>query len=764
MAEMISIPRDDLVKLETRLKKLAMEKSYLQLVNNLMSRLSEVPGVEAVIENMLRLVLDNLGGLNIAVYYLMDIDLFYADVFGKKRKIEKIDDEIVKRVFDTREFMEVEYDFEQTKMLTPEFTKASTWAAPLMVGNELIGVLKLESMQMAAGEIRKQLEPFFQYAALLLKNEISGFSKLKKAYDTLSETNTKLTDEILQRKVAEEALIREREFNRALLESMADGVVACDAEGKLSLFNHKAREWHGMDPIKLPPEEWPKHYDLFRSDGVTPLLSEEVPLARAFRGEIVLDAGMAIVTNGGEARFILANGNVIRDTGGEKLGAVVVMRDVTELRRYEERLRSTNEELEMRVTERTLKLKTALERLGIELEERSRAEEAQRCAFEALRESESRLAEAQRIAHLGHWELDLQRNTLHWSDEVFRIFGLEVQEFGATYDAFLERVHPDDRDLVSRVYSESVKNKTEYDVEHRILRKNGEIRYVNERCCSEYDEKGCPLRSLGTVLDVTERNLIEEKLRELNNELEQRVKERTMQLEEANNELEAFAYSVAHDLRAPLRHIDGFLELLRGEISASLNEKCQDFLTIILGSSKKMGGLIDDLLAFSRLGRSEMLKHSVDFGVLVREVIQDLEPETKGRNIHWDIANLPVIAGDRNMLRQVLFNLLSNALKYTKFRSQAEIEIGRIPGQEAETFFIRDNGVGFDMNYAGKLFGVFQRLHRVEEFEGNGIGLANVRRIINRHAGKIWAEGKENQGATFFFSLPQTIQERENHE
>jgi PAS domain S-box-containing protein len=264
------------------------------------------------------------------------------------------------------------------------------------------------------------------------------------------------------------------------------------------------------------------------------------------------------------------------------------------------------------------------------------------------------------------------------------------------------------------------------------------------------------LTSLLMYRDLGQR---EDELRCLNKELEQRVIDRTSRLEEANKELEAFAYSVAHDLRAPLRHIDGFLELLRGEVTTSLNKKGLDYFSIISGSTKRMTGLIDDLLAFSRLGRNEMLKRSVDLGILAQEVIRDLEPETKNRKIHWSVSALPVIPGDRKMLRQVLFNLISNALKYTRPRPQAEIEIGRISDQKMETIYIRDNGVGFSMEYAGKLFGVFQRLHRVEEFDGNGIGLANVRRIIHRHGGKTWAEGTENQGATFFFSLPHQIQE-----
>ena len=255
-------------------------------------------------------------------------------------------------------------------------------------------------------------------------------------------------------------------------------------------------------------------------------------------------------------------------------------------------------------------------------------------------------------------------------------------------------------------------------------------------------------------MDITDRRHAEEEIRRLNAELEQRVRDRTAQLESANTELEAFSYSVSHDLRAPLRHVTGFVELLNKRAPDALDDKSQHYLQVISESAQQMGRLIDDLLSFSRMGRVELSKTQVNMNQLVQEAIAILQQETQGRDILWRIEPLPDVSGDPALLKTVFTNLIANALKFSRTRPQAVIEIGLSAETDETIFYVRDNGAGFDMKYVDKLFGLFQRLHRAEEFEGTGLGLANIRRIIHRHGGRTWAEGAIDQGATVYFSLP----------
>ncbi len=368
----------------------------------------------------------------------------------------------------------------------------------------------------------------------------------------------------------------------------------------------------------------------------------------------------------------------------------------------------------------------------------------------ALRESEAKFRSLTEQALVGVYLIQ---------DGVFRYVNPRMAEiFGYTVDELIDRrgprdlTHPEDWPVVE----ENLRKRLAGEVpsihyEFRGVTRDGRVLDV-EVYGTRTLFQGRPA-VIGTLLDVTGRKRAEAEIRRLNEELEQRVRERTAQLEAANRELEAFSYSVSHDLRAPLRAIDGFSRVLLEDYADRLDEEGRRILGVIRDSTRRMGQLIDDLLAFSRLARAPIAVSDVPMDDLVRSVWAEVAAESD-RNVEFRVQPLPPARADRAMVRQVWLNLLSNALKFTRPRPVAVIEVGgRVEGEEA-VYYVRDNGVGFDMRYADKLFGVFQRLHRADEFEGTGVGLAIVQRVVRRHGGRVWAEGKVDGGATFYFTLP----------
>ena len=371
----------------------------------------------------------------------------------------------------------------------------------------------------------------------------------------------------------------------------------------------------------------------------------------------------------------------------------------------------------------------------------------------ALKESEERFRHLADAAPVLIWMSDVNQGCYYVNKTSRDFTGRTMeQEEGK---AWLAGVHPEDRQHCWDTYEAAFAAHQEFRSEYRLKRFDGEYRWLLNFGIPRFTSEGEFLGYIGTGIDINDRILAKAQMEELNQNLEQQVKERTSQLQAANAELEAFSYSVSHDLRAPLRHISGFVDLLEKHLHSKQPDATSTrYLEIITQTTKQAGKLIDNLLAFSRMGRVAMNYTTINMNLLVQAVQNDLQLEIARRQINWHIDQLPEVMGDPSLLRLVVHNLMDNALKYTRKNICADITIGSFDQEQEIVFFCGDNGVGFDMHYVDKLFGIFQRLHSEQEFEGTGIGLANVQRIIHRHGGRTWAKARVNHGATFYFSLP----------
>jgi len=375
--------------------------------------------------------------------------------------------------------------------------------------------------------------------------------------------------------------------------------------------------------------------------------------------------------------------------------------------------------------------------LSAEIAERKRVEEK-------LRMSEQRMIRAQEIAHLGSWELDLVRNELTWSDEVYRIFGLQPQKFNATYEAFLERVHPEDRAAVDMSYSVSVREgKDAYEIEHRVVRNGtGEVRWVHEKCQHVRDATGKIIHSIGMVHDITERKRWEEELGKLSEELKR-----------SNSDLEQFAYIASHDLQSPLRNVEGFVQLLARRYKGKLDGKADEFIHYISTGVKDMQMLILDILEYSKVGSDGRTFTTVDGPSCVTKALSNLKDAIAEK--HAEITcpeKLPQVQGDFVQLTSLFQNLIGNAIKFCTEKPIIHISAKK-EGPEY-IFSVRDNGIGINPENSDKIFAVFHRLHTKTEYPGTGIGLALCKKIVERHGGRIWVDSEPGKGSTFFFSLP----------
>ncbi len=446
-----------------------------------------------------------------------------------------------------------------------------------------------------------------------------------------------------------------------------------------------------------------------------------------------------------------------RDLGPAELGSRLAesLRRMDEIQghaavvqRTEQELLTAREAAARASTERTLTalvgatvlgvglLATVLLLLQREVGQRRRAEAE-------LRVSERRLTLALESSQMGLWDLDLTNDRSHRTLRHDQIFGYDALLPRWGREIFHTHLHPADREA-ERLAFEHAFTTGDFQMEVRIVRRNdAAIRWISTQGKLFRDAGGAPVRLMGSVMDVTERK-----------EAEERLRERTQQLEAANEALGSFTYSVSHDLRAPLRAINGYARILAEEHGDALNDESRRVLDVICSNARQMGRLIDDLLSFSRLGRAELDRHATDLDGLAHSVIDELRRLEPDRHVQVVMRPLPPAVADGTMLRQVFANLIGNAWKFTRERADATIEIGSLTEGDETIYFVKDNGAGFDMRYAGKLFRVFERLHRADEFEGTGVGLAIVQRVVQRHGGRVWAEASVGQGATFSFTLP----------
>lgn len=719
--------QEELAHLRERNRKLAEDRAYLQLILRLIESLDPLPGLGDMLRNMLLAIVEGIGGTNIKLYYWVGERLHYLDFLGARRLLDAVDDPDVAKVQQTRTFLERQAGPEEALLMHGLLRSSWTWTFPLLIGPQLVGVIKLENLHVHGRTLGKHLPAFFSHAALILGNEIRN--------DAMHRLNRELR--ALGR--ANEALLRAREEG-ALLEQVCR--IVCEEAGYRMAWVGFAEQ----DAARtLRPVAWAGHEEGYLTEGRFTWANDEHG-----RGP----SGAAV--RGGQPVFLQ---DFLTDP------SVGPWREAARLRGYRSLV-----SLPLQDQRRTFGVLCIYSGEPCSFdpnEARLLGELAADLAFGVavlrarteLRDSEERLARTERIVHVGYVDRDLAAGRVNVSEEALRVLGLEPGRTPGDLQAWnalwLGLIHPDDRAAAARALEAALAGAPGYDVEYRVARPDGEVRFVHSRGDSTCDASGRVRRLLGTLQDVTERRRAADEIRELNQRLEQRVAERTEELAAANRELEAFAYSVSHDLRAPLRAIDGFRNLLAKRTEASLDATSRHYLDCMSASAQRMGNLIDDLLSFSRMGRTGMTSAPVDLAALAREVIEDLAPEQAGREVRWRVEPLPVVRGDRALLRMVLVNLLANALKFSRPRAPAEIAISsRKDPDEGTVVCVRDNGVGFDMTYVGKLFGVFQRLHRAEEFEGTGIGLATVRRIVARHGGRTWAEGTVGAGAAFHFSLP----------
>jgi PAS domain S-box-containing protein len=581
------------------------------------------------------------------------------------------------------------------------------------------------------------------------------------SYKLLSVRATPLPDsglffcasrDLTARRATEEKLRESEDRFRHLVDNASEIIYQTDAYGQIEIYNPTARKVFGYTKQELRG----KHY----LDFVAPSYRRRAAVFyfKQYKDKVHNTCWeVPVVTKDGKEHWLAQSVQLMLEKGSVA-GFQVVARDITQRKHMEQALIEARRELENRVETRTAELAQANAALRAEIDERKQVEDA-------LRQSQQRLALHVQQTPLGVIAWDKDFRVVEWNKAAERIFGFTYQEALGTHAELI--VPPAARKHVNELWNMLTSVKGGQRSTNENITKDGRTIVCDWYNTPLINSAGHVIGVASLVSDITDRVRAEEGLRRAHSELEARVRERTAEisklyeslrtraadLEAVNKELEAFSYSVSHDLRAPLRAIDGFARIILEDYSATIDESGRRYLNIICKSTTQMGQLIDDLLAFSRLGRQPMTMAPIDMDGVVKSLLEDFKDLVPQRNIEFISHSLPPANGDRSMIRQVLMNLLSNAVKFSKFKEKAVIEIGATKENSRTVYYVKDNGAGFDMQYVNKIFGVFQRLHAADEFEGTGVGLAIVQRVVHRHGGDVWAKGEPGKGATFFFTL-----------
>jgi len=502
--------------------------------------------------------------------------------------------------------------------------------------------------------------------------------------------------------------VRHHALLRAIIDNISEGVSIADEQGHFIYSNPFSQRVFGTpEKDDTRPEEWSSRFGIFHPDERTLFPVEALPIWSALKGAEVRDVGMFVRNpRVPEGRHVSCSCIPVRDETGRILGAMALTRDISTQRRMEEEKRRTEQH------------------------------------FRVLVET----------AQEGIWTIDEQWNTTYVNRYMAKLLGYLPEEIlGKRLESFLDaEAQAEAHRNLDRKGAAPVVNVRDF----RFLRKDGTYVWTTISTTPLFDDQGCYTGSLAMVTDITARRAAEEQVRQLNAQLEQRIADRTAQLEFSNRELEAFAYTVAHDLRAPLRSVASFSDALVEDCGDKLDEVGRDYLRRIVGGSKRMAELIDGILSLSRVNSTELAPRRCDLSSMAHSIIEQLQGLQPERSVRVMIQDGLVDQGDPQLLRVVLENLLGNAWKFTRDRKPAELEFSATRDERGlRVYQVRDNGAGFDMAYRDKLFGVFQRLHAQKEFEGNGVGLATVQRIVRRHGGRVWGEGELGKGAWFFFTL-----------